>query len=96
MRRIADGVRVKVKSKSLRTHTRAPAYIQGKIGIIERFCGSFRNPETLAYGKNGLPKEFLYRIRFFQREVWEDYEGNSSDTIDVEIYHNWLTLEAQK
>ena len=96
MNRIADGIRVQVKSTPVQTHTRAPAYIQGKTGVVERFCGSFRNPETLAYGKDGLPKEFLYRVRFFQSELWENYGGNSSDTVDVEIYHSWLTPEAEQ
>ena len=95
MSKIPDGARVQVKSRLVDTHTRVPMYIQGKTGIIERCCGPYRNPETLAYGKDGLPKEFLYRVRFFQSELWEDYKGNSSDTADVEIYHHWLSLEAE-
>ena len=66
MDRFADGTRVKVAKRSVETHIRAPAYIQGKTGVVERMCGSFRNPEDLAYGKDGLPKQFLYRVRFLQ------------------------------
>jgi len=31
-------------------------------GIVERFCGSFRNPEELAYNRSGLPAQPLYRV----------------------------------
>jgi hypothetical protein len=94
--KFSDGTRVKVATRSVETHIRAPAYIQGKTGVVERMCGSFHNPENLAYGNDGLPKQLLYRVRFFQADVWTDYVGKSHDTIDVEVYHHWLALEAQK
>ena len=94
MDRFAVGTRVKVAKRSVETHIRAPAYIQGKTGVVERMCGPFRNPEDLAYGKDGLPKQFLYRVRFLQTDVWKNYVGKAYDTIDVEIYQHWLTLEA--
>ena len=71
-------------------HRRTPYYIRGKIGEIERVCGNFPNPEELAYGFDGLPKKTLYRVRFKQVHVWEDYTGPDSDTVDVDIYEHWL------
>ena len=71
-------------------HARTPFYIRGKIGFVERICGEFANPEELAYGRDGLPKLTLYRIRFQLRDVWSDYAGPKSDTLDVEIYEHWL------
>jgi nitrile hydratase len=71
-------------------HIRTPHYIRGKPGVVERLCGSFANPEELAYGRNGLPAQPLYRVRFSQTEVWRDYAGAASDTIDIEIYEHWL------
>ena len=82
---------VVVSSRDIRGHMRTPTYIRGKTGVIERLCGSFRNPETLAYGGNGLPKQPLYRVRFLQNHVWPDYEGALTDTVDIEIYEHWLT-----
>jgi nitrile hydratase len=29
-------------------------------------------------------------VRFHQSDVWPDYAGKGSDTIDVEIYQHWL------
>lgn len=71
-------------------HVRTPHYIRGKSGVVERICGSFANPEELAYGRGGLPVRPLYRVRFAQTEVWPDYAGAAGDTIDIEIYEHWL------
>jgi hypothetical protein len=71
-------------------HLRTPHYIRGKAGVVERLCGSFANPEELAYGRNGLPALPLYRVRFAQRQVWPDYAGGTGDSIDIEIYEHWL------
>jgi hypothetical protein len=71
-------------------HRRTPAYIRGKRGVIERICGSFRNPEELAYGFDGLPQRILYRVAFKQFDVWSDYHGSHQDTLELEIYEHWL------
>lgn len=84
------GDRVSVRRAFPPGHIRTPHYVRGKSGTVERICGSFANPEELAYGRNGLPVRPLYRIRFLQREVWPDYAGRADDTIDIEIYEHWL------
>jgi nitrile hydratase subunit beta len=58
--------------------------------VVERVCGTYPNPEELAYARSGLPAQPLYRVRFRQWELWPDYRGNPSDTVDVEIFHHWL------
>ncbi len=81
--------RVRVKAMMPPGHVRAPAYLRGKTGVIERALGAFRNPEKLAYG---LPAEEqpLYRVRFTMEEVWGEAAETPSDTIDAEIYAHWL------
>lgn len=86
----AVGDRVAVRKASPPGHIRTPFYIRGHIGVIERLCGAFPNPEELAYNRSGLPAQPLYRVRFTQREVWPDYAGGAGDTIDVEIFQHWL------
>jgi hypothetical protein len=60
-------------------------------GTVERFCGSFENPEDRAYGRQGemIP---LYRVRLLQRELWSPYEGPEGDTLEIEIFDHWLSL----
>jgi nitrile hydratase subunit beta len=86
--RVGDRVRVGVRFP--KGHIRTPFYIRGKTGTVERICGEYRDPEALAYGKDGLPKLPLYRVRFPQAEIWPDYKGRPQDCIDVEIYEHWL------
>ena len=84
------GERVKVRAAAPLGHIRTPFYIRGHVGEIERYCGSFPNPEELAQMRDGLPAQPLYRVRFKQQDVWPDYQGPEGDTIDIEIYQHWL------
>jgi nitrile hydratase beta subunit-like protein len=88
--RFALGARVTVRRADPPGHIRTPWYIRGQTGEIERLCGAFPNPEELAYNRPGTPPQPLYRVRFRQRELWPDYHGAPSDTIEVEIYQHWL------
>ena len=75
-------------------------YIFGATGVIERYCGVFGDPEFLAFHGLGklsddknlvdLAKQHLYRVRFCQSDLWDGYDGNSRDTVDVEVYESWL------
>ncbi len=71
-------------------HIRTPWYIRGHTGVIERLCGIYGNPEELAYNRPGTPRQPLYRVRFRQSQVWPDYRGTATDTVDIEIYQHWL------
>jgi nitrile hydratase len=84
------GAKVHVRKGNPPGHIRTPYYIRGKSGIVERICGEFRNPEELAYGRTGEPKQVLYRVRFNQQELWPGYAGPAADTLDVELYEHWL------
>jgi hypothetical protein len=88
--RFAPGARVKVRFAEPPGHLRTPWYIRGQVGEIERLCGAFANPEELAYNRQGLPAQPLYRVRFRQKQVWPDYRGAAQDTIEIEIYQHWL------
>lgn len=88
--RYKAGDRVRVRAGAPLGHLRTPAYIRGKVGWIEGIRGAFRNPESLAYGGQGLPKRPLYLVGFRQTEVWERYGGSPGDTLYVDIYEHWL------
>jgi nitrile hydratase len=89
----AIGDRVRVRKIFPLGHIRTPWYIRGCTGVVERICGAYPNPEELAYHRSGLPAQPLYRVRFSQREVWPDYRGSASDTLDLEIYQHWLEAD---
>ena len=58
--------------------------------VIVQVAGGFRNPEELAFGRFNAPIVPLYRVRFKQQDVWPDYRGSPSDSLEVEIYEFWL------
>lgn len=86
----APGDRVQVRVGGFSGHVRTPKYVQGKSGYIEVLYGLFRNPEELAYGKPGMPKLPLYRVRFEFEDLWPAEVSRQIDTICVDIYQNWL------
>ncbi len=83
------GDRVRVKAMMPPGHVRAPSYLRGKTGVIERALGPFPNPEKLAYR---LPAEdrALYRVRFSMADLWGPEAERPDDTLDAELYEHWL------
>lgn len=84
------GQRVRVAALPHEGHHRTPGYVKGKIGSVERVHASFTNPETRAYGTDGLPKQSLYLVGFAQHDVWPDYRGHGDDRIYVDVFEHWL------
>ena len=86
----SNGAYVRVRVGSPAHHFRTPAYIQGHTGTVDALCGVFPNPESLAHGGDGLPRQPLYRIRLRQTDLWPGYAGNPEDTLLVDVYQHWL------
>jgi nitrile hydratase subunit beta len=84
------GERVRVAAREQRGHHRTPGYLKGKAGTVERVHDAFANPETRAYGADGLPKCPLYLVSFAQRDVWPGYRGDAGDQIYADVYEHWL------
>jgi hypothetical protein len=84
------GQRVRVAARPHAGHCRTPGYLKGKAGTVERAHGLFTNPETRAYGADGLPLQPLYGVVFMQRDVWPAYAGPDGDRIVVDVFEHWL------
>ncbi len=70
-----------------RLHLRTPHYLRGRTGRVERYLGSFPNPEDIAFRRPAAPRE-LYHVVFDQPPVWD--EGQAGDSIMVELFEHWL------
>ena len=81
--------RVRVRAHFPPGHVRAPWYLRGKTGEVERGLGAFKNPEALAYGRHDDARD-LMRVRFTMAELWGDAAERPEDTLDAEIYAHWL------
>ncbi|MEO1330845.1 MAG: SH3-like domain-containing protein [Pseudomonadota bacterium] len=89
--RFSMGSKVRVRSGAPLGHVRTPWYIRGKVGVVERIAGHFADPQELAYRRDGLPKQPLYRVRFALEDLWSGEAGyDRRDTLDVELYESWL------
>ncbi len=87
---LAPGTPVRVRADTPSGHCRTPRYLRGHTGVVEQLLGTYRNPEQLAVHKPGLPKCWLYRVRFRQTQIWPDYEGPSGDELVADLYEHWL------
>jgi len=88
---LSPGDRVRVREDYPPGHIRTPVYVRGKEGVVTRVFGDFKNPETLAIGRDGLPLKRLFEVRFKQADLWPNYNGPLTDTLDIDIYEHWLS-----
>lgn len=97
MARFQPGDLVRVGDAEMDTHHRTPAYIKGRVGRVHALSGLYPDPETLAYGADGLPVRDLYLVAFDMKDLWgERYSGPSGDRLLVDVYEHWLEpVEAQ-
>ncbi len=86
----AEGSLVRVLDRHVAGHMRTPHYVRGRQGRVIRCHGRFPDPEARAYGKDGLPKKALYMVRFRQRDLWPQYQGNAGDSLELDIFEHWL------
>lgn len=89
----ATGDVVRVSARAHSGHHRTPGYLKGRRGTIERVHASFRNPETRAYGGDGLPTQRLYLVHFDQPELWQTYAGERGDALLADVFEHWLEAE---
>jgi hypothetical protein len=81
--RYSVGQRVRVVARTHDGHHRTPGYVKGKTGNVVRVHGSFTNPETRAYGHDGLPMQPLYFVSFPRGEA-------GPERIYVDVFEHWL------
>ncbi len=88
--RYRRGQRVRVAGRRHEGHHRTPGYLKGKTGTVVRGHGAFANPETRAYGDDGLPRQPLYLVGFEQHELWPNYRGAAGDRLYADLFEHWL------
>jgi nitrile hydratase len=88
--RFKPGDRVRIDDRATLGHCRVPFFTRGHIATVIEILGVYRDPERLAYHKPGLPRLPLYKVRLKQRDLWPAYAGAKSDTLEFDVYENWL------
>jgi nitrile hydratase len=83
--KFSSGDDVVVSSRDHAGHHRTPGYLKGRRGTIVRVHGRFRNPETRAYGGDGLPAKQLFLVSF---------ELPGGDRVLADVFEHWLEAAA--
>ena len=84
----APGDAVRVADRAHAGHHRTPGYLKGKTGRIARVHAAFANPETRAYGADGLPRLRLYLVEFAGSDLWPSAQGD--DRVCADLFEHWL------
>jgi len=83
------GQRVRTKMSVAAFHTRLPAYVRGRIGVIEDHHGSQPLPDASARGVIKL--EPLYTIGFEAAELWPEAQARR-ERVFVDAWECYLEL----
>ena len=88
---LKTGDQVRVRRLDPPGHHRTPTFVQAKKGVVIALAGQLPNAELMAYGRSeaGAP---VWRVRFQQNELWQDYRGDPADTVMVDLYEHWLEM----
>lgn len=101
MRKFKVGDRVTIHDETSLFYTRTQGYARGHTGVVVADRPEWVIPEDEAWGRqdtrqlgpgvtdNGR-KEPFYVVRFQQTELWPDYTGFDSDTLESEYSERWL------
>ena len=89
--RFAAGDRVRVRSRQAEGHTRQPAYVTGKPGVVTAHLKSTLFPDAHSTGRRARPQH-LYTVAFDGTDLWG--EGAEPGTeLRIDLYEPYL--EAQ-
>ncbi len=88
----AVGDRVVVKNEHPIGHTRAPRYVRGHVGVIQRDHGVHIFPDTHAMGLGTKPQH-CYSVMFSARELWGT-RGGANDRVFLDLFDDYLQRAA--
>ncbi|MDQ6911192.1 MAG: nitrile hydratase subunit beta [Actinomycetota bacterium] len=86
--RFAVDDHVRVREWHPAGHTRAPRYVQGKRGVVERLDRPANLPDFEAHGGRRV-LDPTYSVRFTARELWGE-GGEERSTVSVDLWERYL------
>jgi nitrile hydratase beta subunit len=81
------GDRVRACDHGISTHTRLPAYVRGRDGTIERYCGNHVLPDASARGDERV--EPLYTVMFDSGVLWPEARGRR-ERVHLDLWESYL------
>jgi nitrile hydratase len=83
----APGDRVRCRLDGASGHTRLPAYVRGRAGVIHSHHGGHVLPDASAHGEER--GEHLYTVSFASSDLWPEAKG-SRDRVFVDLWESYL------
>ena len=85
------GDQIQVSSRFPIGHYRAPTYLRGKRGSVEKVIEPIQvDNEEEGYGRNAGSRRHYYRIAFAMTDIWPNYSGSLRDGLRIEMFETWL------
>jgi nitrile hydratase len=85
--RFAPGQSARARLSGHSGHTRMPAYVRGRTGVVEASHGGHILPDASARGEpRGEP---LYTVSFAAADLWPE-AGQSRDRVYVDLWESYL------
>lgn len=82
--RFEPGARVRARVVHPSGHTRLPAYVRGRVGVVEAVRGDFPLPDAIVAGEPDPQPQPVYAVRFDVTELWgPDAEPRSEVAMDL-------------
>jgi hypothetical protein len=86
--RFRAGDSVRVRDINIATHTRAPRYCRGHVGVVERDHGVFIFPDTNAL-LQGTKAQHAYSVRFEGKRLWGE-TASDGHTVLIDLWDDYL------
>jgi len=87
--RFSVGQHVRMREGDVPHHTRLPAYVRGKRGVVEKVLGAHVFADTNAQGLGEQP-QWLYTVAFGEHELWGPRETPQGLTVSVDAWEPYL------
>lgn len=83
------GDRVRARNIHPKTHTRLPRYVRSHVGEIVLLHGCHVFPDSVALGLDNENPQWLYTVRFDNRELWGD-DADASVKVSIDAFEPYL------
>ena len=88
VQRFQAGETVRVRNAHVEGHTRAPRYLRGKVGVIEKSRGHEVFPDTNAHLQGDQP-QVVYSVTFEGSELWGD-QAEPRQLLTIDLWDAYL------
>lgn len=88
VQRFQAGDTVRVRNAHVEGHTRAPRYLRGKVGVIQKSRGHEVFPDTNAHLQGDRP-QVVYSVTFAGSELWGD-QAEPRQLLTIDLWDAYL------